>query len=212
MLVDRTDNILGSTTKKEAHLLRNISEQGGMLHRAFSLFLFNSNNELMLQQRSTEKITFPELYTNTCCSHPLYTIPAEQDPVSGVKHAAIRKVEQELGIVDINFEDIKFLTRIIYYGASGEDWGEHELDHVLIVKKDVKYKANPNEVKDVRYVRRAELDQFLANEEEFPVTPWFKLIASSDSMLKKWWDNIDDLDGLVDADIHEFSYPPGVDK
>ena len=206
MLVDRSDNILGSATKEEAHLLKNIEEKG-MLHRAFSLFLFNSDNKLMMQQRSNEKITFPNLYTNTCCSHPLHTIPMEQDPISGIKYAAIRRIEDELGIVDIKFEDIKLMTRIIYYGESSSDWGEHELDHVLIVKKDVKFKANPNEVRNVYFLGKDELDEFLKNDNHFPVTPWFKIIANSKVMLKKWWDNIDNVEQHADGKIHEFSFP-----
>ena len=207
MLVDKTDNILGPASKEESHLLENIKEKG-MLHRAFSLFLFNTDNQLMMQQRSGEKITFPNLYTNTCCSHPLYTIPAEQDPIAGIKCAAIRRIEQELGITGINLQDINCMTRIIYYGESDTEWGEHELDHVLIVKKDVKYCPNPNEVRDVHFIHKYELDEFLSNGEQFPVTPWFRIIAHSNSMLRKWWDSIDDLDELVDTSIHEFSYPP----
>ena len=74
----------------------------GLLHRAFSVFLFNSKNELLLQQRATEKITFPDMWTNTCCSHPL-GIPGEggaelAEAVEGVKRAAQRKLDHELGI------------------------------------------------------------------------------------------------------------------
>ena len=216
MLVDRSDNIIGSASKEEAHLMSNITKTG-MLHRAFSLFLFNSDNKLLMQRRSPQKITFPNLYTNTCCSHPLFTIPQETDPVSGTKHAAIRRVKDELGITDISYEDIHFMTRIVYFGASGasdtcgEDtctWGEHELDHVLIVRKDVDFVPNENEVSETRYIGREELAGLLEDEEKFPVTPWFRIIATS--MLTDWWDQIDRLNQLGDDKIHEFSFPPGL--
>ncbi|KMQ81395.1 isopentenyl-diphosphate delta-isomerase, partial [Lasius niger] len=82
------------------HLMTNIDK--GLLHRAFSVFLFNDNNELLLQQRAPGKITFPDMWTNTCCSHPLSvsgetgsTLP---EAVEGAKRAAQRKLDHELGI------------------------------------------------------------------------------------------------------------------
>ena len=106
----------------------------GLLHRAFSLFLFNpQTKKLLLQQRATEKITFPDQWTNTCCSHPLHTtselgydLPTS---VSGVKHAAQRKLDHELGIkpAQVPTKDMTFLTRIHYLSPSGQGiWGEHE--------------------------------------------------------------------------------------
>lgn len=104
----------------------------GLLHRAFSVFLFNDKNELLLQQRATEKITFPDMWTNTCCSHPL-GIPGEtgstlSTAVEGVKRAAQRKLDHELGIKkeQVPIEDFRFLTRIHYKAPSDGKWGEHE--------------------------------------------------------------------------------------
>ena len=112
------------------HLNSNIEK--GLLHRAFSVFLFNSKNELLLQQRATEKITFPDMWTNTCCSHPL-GIPGEggaelEESVMGVKRAAQRKLDHELGIpaAQVPIQNFKFLTRIAYKASSCETWGEHE--------------------------------------------------------------------------------------
>ena len=100
ILVDENDKVVGSDTKKNCHLNTNIEK--GMLHRAFSVFLFNQEGKLLLQQRATAKITFPECFTNTCCSHPLYRAEEleEEGGVSavGVRRAARRKLEQELGI------------------------------------------------------------------------------------------------------------------
>jgi isopentenyl-diphosphate delta-isomerase len=112
------------------HLMTNIDK--GLLHRAFSVFLFNDKNELLLQQRATEKITFPDMWTNTCCSHPL-SMPSETgsnlpDSIMGVKRAAQRKLDHELGIKkeQVPIENFHFLTRIHYKAPSNGQWGEHE--------------------------------------------------------------------------------------
>lgn len=112
------------------HLMENIDQ--GLLHRAFSVFLFDSQNRLLLQQRATEKITFPDMWTNTCCSHPL-GIPGETGvgldaSVQGVRRAAVRKLDHELGIKaeQVPIDDFKFLTRIHYKSPSDGKWGEHE--------------------------------------------------------------------------------------
>ena len=106
----------------------------GLLHRAFSVFLFNpQTKKLLLQQRATEKITFPDHWTNTCCSHPLHTASELGydllSSVEGAKRAAQRKLNHELGIKaeQVPISQMKFLTRIHYLSASGEGlWGEHE--------------------------------------------------------------------------------------
>ncbi|OXT10024.1 isopentenyl-diphosphate delta-isomerase, partial [Rothia sp. Olga] len=69
MVLDYNDNVVGTATKKTCHLLTNIER--GLLHRAFSCFIFDDKGKLLLQKRAAEKITFPMLWTNTCCSHPL---------------------------------------------------------------------------------------------------------------------------------------------
>lgn len=104
----------------------------GLLHRAFSVFLFDDQNRLLLQQRADEKITFPNLWTNTCCSHPL-GIPGEtgvtlEESIEGVKRAAQRKLEHELGIKkeQVPLDKFRFLTRIHYKAPSDGKWGEHE--------------------------------------------------------------------------------------
>ena len=96
ILVDEEDQAIGSDTKKNCHL--NVNIAAGKLHRAFSVFLFNSDSKLLLQQRAREKITFPECFTNTCCSHPLHRTEELEEGGVGVKRAAQRKLKQELGI------------------------------------------------------------------------------------------------------------------
>lgn len=110
--------------------MKNIDE--GLLHRAFSVFLFDPHNRLLLQQRASEKITFPDMWTNTCCSHPL-GIPGEtgselSEAVQGVRRAARRKLDQELNIqaAQVPLEKFRFLTRIHYKAPSDGKWGEHE--------------------------------------------------------------------------------------
>ena len=103
----------------------------GLLHRAFSCFVFRpSDGKLLLQQRASAKITFPDMWTNTCCSHPLASIPAETvlEDQMGVKEAASRKLEHELGIPTAQTPTGKFeyLTRIHYLAPSDGMWGEHE--------------------------------------------------------------------------------------
>jgi isopentenyl-diphosphate delta-isomerase type 1 len=110
--------------------MKNIDQ--GLLHRAFSVFLFDSQNRLLLQQRASEKITFPDMWTNTCCSHPL-GIPGEtgaelEAAVQGVRRAAQRKLNHELGIKakQVPLDGLEFLTRIHYKAPSDGKWGEHE--------------------------------------------------------------------------------------
>jgi len=150
----------------------------GLLHRAFSLFLFNpQTKKLLLQQRAAEKITFPNQWTNTCCSHPLHTTSELgydlSTSIEGVKRAAQRKVDHELGIKahQVPIEEMNFLTRIHYLSASGAGmWGEHEsifftqidanaVDYILIIVADVDLDVNPNEVRDTRYVSPEELKE-----------------------------------------------------
>jgi isopentenyl-diphosphate delta-isomerase len=104
----------------------------GMLHRAFSAFLFRpSDGKLLLQRRAAEKITFPNTWTNTCCSHPLHGLQDsdnEEDGELGARRAASRKLEHELGIprskTPVN--EFQYLTRIHYLAPSDGVWGEHE--------------------------------------------------------------------------------------
>eukprot|EP01135_Chromosphaera_perkinsii_P008908 Nk52_evm18s1524 gene=Nk52_evmTU18s1524 len=207
ILLDENDNPIGGDTKKNCHLMKNITAGDKLLHRAFSVFLFNTKGELLLQQRADEKITFPAYFTNTCCSHPLhFSEEMETKDQLGVKRAAVRKLEHELGIPpeQVPIEDFTFLTRIHYLAASDPMWGEHEIDYILFIQKDVDVTPSENEVKSYRYVSMDELKSFLAAAEEEKkagkadrtlITPWFGLIA--DSFLYKWWGKL--LEGDLDS-------------
>ncbi|RXN00222.1 Isopentenyl-diphosphate Delta-isomerase 1 [Acipenser ruthenus] len=199
ILIDENDGKIGADTKKNCHLNSNIDE--GLLHRAFSVFLFNNEDKLLLQQRSDAKITFPGCFTNTCCSHPLHTPQEmeEQDAV-GVRKAAQRRLKAELGIPmdQVLPDELTYLTRIHYKAQSDGIWGEHEIDYILFVQKEVELNPDPNEIKSHCYVSKEELKEMLnkAKKNEIKITPWFSLIA--ETFLFKWWDNLQNLKQFMD--------------
>ena len=128
LVLDDDDNVIGSASKRKSHEFTP-EQPRAILHRAFSVFIFDeSTGELLLQQRASSKITFPNVWTNTCCSHPLHGMePPEVDgpkdvadgTVMGVKNAAIRKLDHELGIPgsELDINKFKFLTRLHYWAA-----------------------------------------------------------------------------------------------
>lgn len=199
ILIDENDKKIGADSKKNCHLNSNIDK--GLLHRAFSVFLFNSDEKLLLQQRSDAKITFPGCFTNTCCSHPLHTPnELEEKDAMGVRRAAQRRLQAELGIpVDqVPPEEMAYLTRIHYKAQSDGIWGEHEIDYILFMQKDVVLNPDPNEIQSHCYVSKEELKEILekAKKKELQVTPWFSLIA--ETFLFKWWDNLHNLKQFID--------------
>ena len=154
----------------------------GLLHRAFSAFVFRpSDGFLLLQQRASEKITFPDMWTNTCCSHPLddFELEKVEKDQLGVRIAASRKLEHELGIPQSQtpVDQFQYLTRIHYLAPSNGMWGEHEgfnassflfyfvlivspshtVDYILFLIADVTVTPNLNEIRDHKYVSKAEL-------------------------------------------------------
>jgi isopentenyl-diphosphate Delta-isomerase len=196
LLLDMEDNVIGTASKRESHLNESIKK--GMLHRAFSVFLFNSDGKLLLQQRAGAKITFPLRWTNTCCSHPLNIDGETEEKDSlGVKRAAIRKLDHELGIKTDTFklDELKFLTRIYYKAESDTTiWGEHEIDHVLFAQKDVEFEINKNEIEATRYVDQAELKELFEKrktDDTLLISPWFEMICNR--FLFPWWDRLDEI-------------------
>jgi len=211
ILVDRDDRVIGHDSKKNCHLNTNIRK--GLLHRAFSVFLFNSDGKLLLQQRSADKITFPLTWTNTCCSHPLhFSDELEEKDELGVRRAAQRKLFQELGIPpeDVPLDAFRCVSRIHYLAESDETWGEHEVDYILIIQRDVRVAVNPNEVASTQYVSLPEL-RALINDPDVLLTPWFRLITTGSingdakhGLLDQWWANLDHIDDLRDLTIRRF--------
>ncbi|BES87898.1 Isopentenyl-diphosphate [Nesidiocoris tenuis] len=191
ILVDTNDKVVGQASKKYCH---SVGPNGEIpLHRAFSVFIFNSRHDLLMQKRSSTKITFPSHITNACCSHPLYDYVEERDECDalGIKLAARRRLEYELGIPKSLIDptkDILYLTRVLYKDVGDGVWGEHEVDYILfIVGKDLPLRPNPEEVSDAWYLPRDSFDRYMTNAPG-PVTPWFALITRSH--LRTWWDNL----------------------
>lgn len=156
ILVDEFDNAIGTMEKLEAH-------QKGILHRAFSVLLFNSKGELLLQKRAIGKYHSGGLWTNTCCSHPL--------PGESMNEATRRKLIQEMGI-DLNPE---FFYKFIYKTNLDDNLIEHEYDHVFIGTYDGKPIINDEEVEDWKFT---DLPSLRSDIQENPkaYTYWFKLI------------------------------------
>ena len=201
--VDENDVVVGPISKADSHY------QSGSLHRAFSVLLFNSDGKLLLQQRAHDKITFPSVWANSCCSHPLASAEEmEEDNALGVKVAAIRKLDQELGIspdsIDIN--DFHFITKMRYSARMNADWIEREIDHILMIQADVELDPNPNEVSAVKWVSSEELDAMLVDEDSDDViAPWFRCIAAR-LMNEDWWAAIGNkaaCEALQDGLIHD---------
>ena len=195
ILVDEQDNVIGHESKYNCHLMEKI-ESGHALHRAFSVFLFNSKYELLLQQRSTTKVTFPLVWTNTCCSHPLHReSELIEENCQGVRNAAQRKLFDELGIQaeDLPVDQFIPLGKMLYKAPSDGKWGEHELDYLLFMVRDVKLNPNPEEVSDVKYVNRDELKRLIKKADDgeggIKLSPWFRLVV--DNFLMGWWDHVE---------------------
>ncbi len=163
VLVDQQDNEIGLMEKMEAH-------EKGLLHRAFSVFVFNSKKEFLLQRRALSKYHSGGLWTNTCCSHPR----------SGetTLEAAKRRLQEEMGFVCEIEEQFSF----IYKKELDNNLTEHELDHVFFGQYEGIIDFNQEEVMDYKYVK---LDDLLLDMEKNPddYTVWFKICF--DEVLKR---------------------------
>ncbi|KAJ4459777.1 putative Isopentenyl-diphosphate Delta-isomerase II [Paratrimastix pyriformis] len=191
ILVDRDDRETGHASKRVCHQLARITADH-LLHRAFSAFVFTLNGELLLQRRSSCKITFPGLWANTCCSHPLYPNEATADNNLGVKQAAVRKLGHELGIPAsaLPIRGFSHVGRIHYFSVCSHDrvWAEHEIDHILFfVLPTLSENVHPNlnEVSETMLLKRMDLSEFLKRSD---LSPWFRLIA--ERLLPAWWDDL----------------------
>ncbi|OJJ97801.1 hypothetical protein ASPACDRAFT_1889732 [Aspergillus aculeatus ATCC 16872] len=152
IVIDEEDREIGMASHQVANIDR------GLLHRAFSVLLFDTQNRLLIHQRASGKLTMPDHWTNTCCSHPL-AVEGETGGIQGLKRAAQRKLQHELGIApeDVPLDALHFATRIHYRCPSDAQWGEHEVD--------VHLDLNAEEIRDYRYVTPAELQLILGDSE-----------------------------------------------
>ena len=195
--VTENDEVVGPISKLDSH------HGDGKYHRAFSVMLFDSSGRLLLQRRASHKITFPDVWANSCCSHPLHSEEEmELKNALGVKRAAVRKLEQELGIhpSQVPIDKFDFVTKMRYQARQDEDWIEREIDHCLVIHADVDVNPNPNEVSEIKWVSQADLEEMLvAEDDENVIAPWFRCIAAR-IMNDDWW-----RPGCVSADelIHD---------
>lgn len=156
ILVDAADNEIGFLSKSRAH------EGHGVLHRAFSIFLFDSRGRLLLQQRGAGKPLWPLYWSNSCCSHPRKGESMEE--------ATARRLAEELGIA----ARLRFVYKFIYQADYGDRGAEHELCWVYIGCSDQPVRAHPAELADWRYAGFDEIEAELAADPD-RFTPWFKL-------------------------------------
>ena len=166
--VNENDYRLGPILKEDCHLMKNIND--GKIHRAFSVLIFNSRNEMLITERSDFKLTFSSMVTNSCCGHPLYNEDEmEEHNMLGTKRAAIRRMVEELGVNKdlIQIDDFYFIRKILYKAKWNEKYGEHELAHVFVFKKDIDLKPNPEEVKNYKFINLNDLFNMRGNNRSF---------------------------------------------
>lgn len=156
VLVDKNDNPIGLMEKLEAH-------EKGLLHRAFSVLLFNDQQELLLQRRALDKYHCGGLWTNTCCSHPR--------PEEDVEDAAKRRLKEEMGIAC----DLQKSFEFIYKAEFDNGLTEHEYDHVFVGKFSGDPVINTNEVADWKYLALDAIRKDMSHH-PYHYTPWFRII------------------------------------
>lgn len=156
ILVDGEDNIKGYLDKAECH------RGQGILHRAFSIFIFNSSGQLLIQRRSAAKPLWPLFWSNSVCSHPR----------KGEEYleAAARRLKEEIGIET----SLRFLFQFQYQASYGVVGSENELCSVFIGQSDGPVIVDPGEIAGWRFISQGELDEELRVRPQ-DYTPWFKM-------------------------------------
>lgn len=157
ILVDAHDVEIGQMSKRDCHLGE------GVLHRAFSIFIFNEAGDVLLQKRSSQKFLWPGYWSNACCSHPRVGEPVDE--------AVHRRLEQELGIVTT----LDYLYKFIYKAGFEDKGTEHELCSVWTgIADSDQVKPNRNEIEDWCFLPKTELETELDCHPE-RYTPWMKM-------------------------------------
>ncbi|WP_314150387.1 isopentenyl-diphosphate Delta-isomerase [Capnocytophaga granulosa] len=156
ILVNEKDEPIGLMGKMEAH-------EKGLLHRAFSVFVFNSKQEVLLQQRAACKYHSPNLWTNTCCSHPRAGETNQQ--------AGERRLQEEMGL-QVPLQEV---FSFIYKAPFDNGLTEHEYDHVLIGYSDAQPQINPEEVASWKWLSLEAIKEDILQAPE-RYTAWFKII------------------------------------
>jgi isopentenyl-diphosphate delta-isomerase len=164
ILVTENDEAIGEMEKMEAH-------QRGLLHRAFSVFIFDKEGRMLLQQRAAEKYHGGLLWTNACCSHPF--------PNEKVEEAAERRLREEMGFTI----PLKKIFAFTYKAAVENGLTEHEYDHVFTGEYEGRIEPNRHEVEDYTYYSLEEIRELLQERpDEF--TAWFKIAFPQ---IENWW-------------------------
>ena len=156
ILVNERDEPIGLMGKMEAH-------EKGLLHRAFSVFIFNSKQEVLLQQRAACKYHSPNLWTNTCCSHPRAGETNQQ--------AGERRLQEEMGLQ----VPLREVFSFIYKAPFDNGLTEHEYDHVLVGYSDAQPQINPEEVASWKWLSLEAIKEDILQAPE-RYTAWFKII------------------------------------
>lgn len=164
ILVNERDEPIGTMEKMQAH-------QQGVLHRAFSVFVFNKKGHLLLQQRSQKKYHGANLWSNTCCSHPY---PGEE-----VHAAAQRRLQEEMGFST----PLKKIFHFTYKASVENNLIEYEYDHVFIGEYGGKININEEEVAGYRYESMAEINTAV-EQNPATFTTWFCIVFPR---IKQWW-------------------------
>lgn len=159
VVVDENDSVLKTESKLAVH-------KSGELHRAFSVFIFNSSGQMLLQKRADDKYHSAGLWSNACCSHP--------KPQEKIQDAAHRRLQEEVGF-DCKLERV---FSFVYKSKVSNDLVEHEFDHVLVGKYDGDVEANPDEVSDHRWESVEKIAEELSNSSQ-KFTPWFQTIMNN---------------------------------
>ena len=156
ILVDGDDNETGHLSKADCH------DGDGILHRAFSIFLFNSMGELLLQQRSASKRLWPGFWSNSICSHPRRG--------ESMQVATQRRLQDELSISC----KLEFIYKFDYQARFSDAGSEHELCHVYLGRLGDDVQPNQREIASIRFVTASDLEREFA-EQPGTLTPWFRL-------------------------------------
>jgi isopentenyl-diphosphate Delta-isomerase len=155
ILVDEMDNATGTMEKMEAH-------EKGVLHRAFSIFIFNAKGEMLLQRRALNKYHSGGLWTNACCSHPR---PGEE-----TMPAAKRRLMEEMGLK----VELQTKTSFVYKAHFSNSLTEYEFDHVLIGYTDENPRINPAEVESYQWITINKIKEQISTDPD-AYTAWFKI-------------------------------------
>lgn len=156
ILVNENDEQIGIMAKLEAH-------EKAMLHRAFSVFIFNSKGEVLMQQRAEHKYHSGGLWTNTCCSHPF--------PGENTLEAANRRLMEEMGLKTT----LNFVFKFQYKAVVDNELTEHEVDHVFVGKSDEIPLVNPSEVASYKYMTIQQIQEDITSSPD-NYTVWFRII------------------------------------